>query len=143
MVFKYASPDVVAQQWAAAVVGVPTGDQLPADNSTWAASGFVVCSDTGGSSNPYYTFHESVYIFQCFAVNPNSPYPPWGEARNLTETIRNETYQHVGRFLTLPNCDQNAKVLQSQVIGRPRRGFGDFGDYAMYSIDVALHWIPA
>lgn len=142
MVFRYASPEVVSQQWAAQIVSVPTGDTLPTDNTTWAASGFVVCSDAGGSSNIYYPLHAPVYTFQTWACDPTSPFPPWGMARNLVETIRNETYQHLGRFLTLPNCDQNARVLQTYLVSQPRRVYGDLGAYAAYTVDVCLHWTP-
>ena len=142
MTFKYASPEAVSQQWAAAVVGVPTGNQLPTDNTTWAASGFVLTSDAGGDPDMYYPLHNSIFIFQTWACNPSSPYPPWGKARNLVEQIRNETYQHLGRVLVLPNCDQNARVLQSVMLKEPHKVYGDLGNYAAYTVTVELHWVP-
>lgn len=142
MVFRYATAELVAQTWASQIVGVPSGDQLPADNTTWAASGFVVCADVGGSSNPYYQLDSPVFTFQCWTCDPTSAYPSWPRARNLTAIIQNECYQNVTRYVTLPGCDQNARVLQTQQVGRVRRKWGDIGDYACYQLDVLLHWVP-
>lgn len=142
MVFRYATADQVASVWLSSVVGVATGDQLPSESTTWAASGFVLCSDAGGSSNIYYELDAPVYMLDCWTCDPGSPFPPWELARNIAETIRKETYRHQPRNLTLPFCDENARVLQSQVVGRVHRKWGDLGDYACYSVDVMLHWIP-
>jgi hypothetical protein len=143
MVFIYASPEKVALTWVASLAGIAAaGDQLPTDNSTWSASGYVVGAPAGGGSNIYYPLHEPVFTFQGWACNPDSGMPPWGKARNLIETIRAETYLHLPRFLTLTGCSQNARVLQTHFVGEPRKVYGDLGDYAAYAVDVQLHWVP-
>jgi hypothetical protein len=143
MVYIYASPEAVSLAWVASLAGIPAaGDRLPTDNSTWAASGYVVGVPAGGASNIYYPLHEPVATFQCWASNLNSGMPPWGKARNLVEVIRAETYRHVPRFLTLTPGSENARVLQTHFVGEPRKVYGDLGDYAAYSCDVQFHWVP-
>lgn len=144
MTYIYADNEHVARAWAASVLGTAAvGDQLPTDNTTWAASGFVVVAPAGGASNIYYRFGHPVMAFQAWSCNLNSSSPPWWKARNLIETLRQETLVHLGRFLTIPACSENAKVLQSQFVGEPRRVFGDLGNYAAYTQDIVLHWIAA
>lgn len=144
MTFIYASPLRVGVEWARTTPGIPAvGEELPTDNTTWAASGFVTAAGAGGSSNINYRFGHHVITFQTWACTPDSPYPPHWKAENLCEVFRQETLRHVGRFLTLPNCSENAKVLQSQVVLEPRKTFGDFGNYASFTMGVQLHWIAS
>lgn len=140
--FKYADPESVAVAWAKYATGAGAGTKLPEDNTTWAASGFVVTQPVGGSSNIYYPLHSPVISYQAFTCAPDSDMPPWWMASNLCEAMRHETYQHEGRWLELPYRDQNARVLQSYFVTEPRRVYADLGDYAAFTVSVCLHWTP-
>ncbi|PKV95922.1 hypothetical protein ATK30_6855 [Amycolatopsis echigonensis] len=145
MTFRYATPDVVALAWAAQAPGiVPSmvGDQLPVDNSTWAASGFITPTVSGGGANAYYRLDQPVVTLQCWACRPGTDLAPWGKAGNLAETLRAATYLNRPVFVSLSTCDENARVLSSSVVGSPRKVYGDIGDYAAFTVDVQLHWVP-
>lgn len=143
MTFIYATPETVARAWAQQVPGIPAaGEKLPADNTTWAASGFVVVAPAGGYSNIYYRFGHHVATFQGWANNPTSSTPPWWKARNLLHVLENETLQHQSRLVVIPDCSQNAIVKQAQCVGAPRKVFADLGDWAAYTADIQLHWVP-
>jgi hypothetical protein len=141
-VFKYADPEAVAVAWAKYATNADVGPKLPEDNTTWAASGFVVVQPVGGSSNIYYPLHAPVITYQTFACAPDSDMPPWWKASNLCEVMRAQTYDNDGVFLELPYRDQNARVLQAYFVTEPRRVFGDLGDYAAYTVSVCLNWTP-
>ena len=142
MVFKWADPDEVALYWAQTVCGVPAGKKVPEDQRLWAENGFVVAQPVGGRSNLYYPLHAPVITYQAWACNIDSDMPPWWKAKNLIETMRQETYNHLGRLLVLPYRDQNARVLQSYFVSESRPVYGDLGDYAAQTVNVCLHWTP-
>lgn len=144
MTYVYASPEAVALAWVAQLPGFSTamvGDTVPTDNSTWAASGFVTPVITGGSSNIYYRKGEPVVTLQTWACAPDTGIVPWGKARNLAEAIRAGTYLNQPVGLILPVGNENARVLSTYFLGEPRRTYGDFGDYATYSVDLQMHWV--
>lgn len=144
MAFVYATPEKVALGWAAAIFNPSmVGQQLPEDNTTWAASGFVTASISPGlGPHMYYRFDRPVVSFQCWAVNADTGRPPWGRAQNLAETIRVQgTYANQPVSVTVEDASENARVLSSYLVSEPRKVFGDLGDYAAYVVDVQLFWV--
>ncbi|WP_329064883.1 hypothetical protein [Amycolatopsis sp. NBC_01480] len=143
--FYYATPDKVALAWAGLAPGLSPSmvdDQLPVDNTTWAASGFITPMVSGGGANVYFRLDSPVVTLQCWACDPSTGLAPWVKAQAIAETIRVATYLNNPVPVPLPTCDEDARVLSSSVVGHPRRVYGDLGDYAAYSVDVQLHWAP-
>lgn len=143
--FWHATPEKVALGWAGLIPGLNPSmvdDQLPTDNTTWAASGFITPVVSGGGANIYYRLDQPVVTLKCWACNPETGLAPWVKAQTIAETIRAATYLNAPVSVPLPTCDEDARVLSSSVIGSPRRTFGDPGDYAAFMVDVQLHWVP-
>lgn len=143
---RYATTEKVAVAWLSGVSGLSTamvGATLPEDTSLWSATGFVTPAAVGGNPDLYLPFASPVVDIKCWAVDPGSGLPPWGAAENLAETVRAACYDipSIGRFLTLPYCDQTARVLSAYPVQEPRRAYGDAGDYACVQVELALHWI--
>lgn len=145
MTFYYATPEKVALAWAGQLPGLSPSmvdDQLPADKSIWVTSGFITPVISGGGANIYYRLDEPVVTLKCWAVNPDPGLVPWVKAQNIAETIRVATYLNQPMAVPLATCDEDARVLSSSVVGSPRKGYGDLGDYAAYTVDVQLYWVP-
>lgn len=142
-----ANPELVAVAWLSTATGVPAGGvatTLPADNSTWAASGFVqVTAAPGGSANVDVPLRRPILTIDCWANNPNSGRPPWGKAAYLAETVYAAFYdtQAIPRDLTLPAGYPGARVLSAVPLGEPRRLRSDPSSYARFGFDAVLHWI--
>jgi hypothetical protein len=139
--------ELVAVAWLKGVTGIPStavATDLPADNSTWSASGFVQVMSVGGSPNIYVPVAQPVIQVDLWAVNPNSSKPPWGKANQLAESIRMGTLDHanVGRLLTgFPAAYNNARCLTVYPISEPRRIRDDSADFAHYTMDLQFMWI--
>lgn len=137
--------DLVAVAWLAGVTGLSASmvaTKLPADNSTWAASGFVQVITVGGTPELYVPVASPVVGVSCWAANPNSAKPPWGKANHLAELIRAATYDHanVPRTLTLPSSFGHARVTAAYFVSEPKRIPGDPANYARFDADLALRW---
>lgn len=138
--------ELVAQAWISSLANISSSivkTQLPADNTTWAASGFVhVVGVVGGASDPYVPVKNPVVQVDTYAVNPNTDNPDWGQASTLAEYIRAGTYllekTHVS--LTTRSGFDNAQVLQATCT-EPRRIPNDPSGYARYTMDVNLTWV--
>jgi hypothetical protein len=90
----------------------------------------------------YFRLEQPVVTLQAWACQPGTDLAPWGKARNLVESIRAATYLNAPVFVSLPDCSEDARVLSSSVVGAPRRVYGDMGDYAAFTADIQLHWVP-
>lgn len=139
--------ELVAVSWLRGVTGLSSSmvaTELPADNSTWSASGFVQVMGVGGSPNIYVPVAQPVIQVDCWAVNPNSAKPPWGKANQLAELIRMGCLDHanVGRTLTdFPAAYNDARVLTAYPISEPRRIRDDSADFAHYTMDLQFMWV--
>lgn len=138
--------ELVAKAWIQGIPGVPPNSvatTLPRDNSTWAASGFVVIEGVvGGSSNLYYELRSPVLSIASYATNPSSDKPPWNKANQLAETIRKATKNQglVKRTLGMPTAYHDAMVLEANAMNEPARR-PDLGSYAVYGFELELHWV--
>jgi hypothetical protein len=142
--------DLVAVAWIATIPGL-TADgvatQLPSDETTWAAHGFVVVPlSVGGSPHSYVPVRQPVMQVECWATVPDSDKLPWWKANQLAEQIRFATYDRVtfGRALSISAgtvAYPGAAVKSAQMMTEPRRIWSDQGDYAGYTFDLRLNWI--
>lgn len=140
--------ELAAIAWIGSIQGFSTqmvATQLPADNTTWAATGFVTVAVVGGSPDIYLPVKKPVLQVDCYAVKPGSNKPPWWKANVLAERIRYATLARTGfnRLLT-PSANgvayPSANVRAAYLVTEPRRVFGDLSDYAIYSMDLLLEW---
>jgi hypothetical protein len=143
--FRYATTGRVALAWLGGVTGLSPGmigDQPPADESSWAASGFITPNTVGGISDIYVPVVGPVVSLSCWAVSPDTGVPPWNLAFNLAETVRAACLSQdgFGAVLTLANCDQSARVFSAYLVGEPRRSWADAGDWASVILDVHIDW---
>jgi hypothetical protein len=143
---RYATTERVAVAWLATLAGVTSAmvdTELPDLAVTdWSATGFLVVTAVGGTSAIEFPLAHPLVSVQCFAVSADTGVPPWNAAGNLAATIDAGCFAPtgVGQFVTLPNCDENARVLSAYTTGIPRRSYGDMGDYACMVTQLALHW---
>jgi hypothetical protein len=139
-----ANTELVAMAWLGGVTGLTSAmvaTQLPKDNSSWAASGFVAVRTVGGAPGIHVPLRQPVVMVDTWAVNPNSGKPPWFQANALAELIdagcRAAT---AARTVTLPTNYGQARVHSAYLVSEPRRAYGDQGDYARYTTDLPLNW---
>lgn len=144
--------DLVAQAWIRTIPGLVcdgVAGQLPADESKWAANGFIVVPTTvGGTPHEYIPVRRPVCQVECWATVPGSDKLPWGLANQLAEQVRAGTYdrQTFGRPLTITAGSvtyPTARVLAAKVMTEPGRIWSDTGDYAGFRFDLLLHWVAA
>jgi hypothetical protein len=147
-VFIAATDEVVTKAWIAQLASFTAdmvGEQLPRDRTLWAVSGFITVTVVGGSTVPEFRLESPVIAVQGWAHEPGTDRPPWEKARNLVELVKAGTYQPPGPsgwLLQLPHCGENAVVKTAYPLGKPRRVYGDFGDYAGYVQNLVLNWVP-
>lgn len=140
----------MAAAWIASIPGFTAdgvSDQLPADETTWAAGGYVVVPVTvGGSPHPHIPLQRPVCQVECWATVPGSDRLPWGIARNLADQIRMATYPRdgtVSRPLALPDGYPGARVLAASILTQAGRIWSDAGDYAGYRLNLALQFVAS
>lgn len=117
--------------------------QLPEDNTSWAASGFIkVGPVVGGTPNTYVPIREPVLQINTYAVNPNTKFPDWGKAEELANLIV-EGAQDMSLYhqaLTLRSGVNQAQVFDAQALTEPRRVEGNDAAYAAYTLDLQIRW---
>lgn len=149
--------DLVGVAWLRGISGLSSAivsTTLPRDVTTWESSGFVTASTVGGSQDLYLPVRRPVFSVSCWAVNPGSGRPPWGQANGLAEFIRTHIeagprVSNFGRALTFTSLGdyKGANVLDAIMRTEPRRGpiggvfpVGDEASYARYIFDLELAW---
>jgi len=138
--------ELVAVAWLGGVTGLSpsmVATQLPRDNTSWAASGFVTVRTVGGSPSIYVPLRSPVIAVDAWAVNPTSNKPPWFQANALMEAI-DQGCRAVDshRWLTLPGSYLQARVNTAYWITEPQRVYTDQGGYARYTANLTLNWVP-
>lgn len=144
----YATTEKVIVAWIASLPGFSTAMVNPTLPSTpvgatptWATTGFITPYAAGGLNDVSQPLAHPVVGLKCWAVDPTTGLPPWNQANNLAEAIRAGTKTRgINQVLTLPNCDQDARILSVYMLEEPRRSFGDTGDYACFDTTVEMHW---
>jgi hypothetical protein len=146
----HAPNDLVAQAWIRTIPGL-TADgvagQLPSDETSWAANGFVVVPmSVGGTPHDTIPVRRPVVQVETWATVPGSDKLPWGLANQLAEQIRFGTYDRVnfGRPLGIsagPVPYPSARVISARMMTEPHRVWSDAGDYAGFAFDLMLQWV--
>ncbi|OKI16627.1 hypothetical protein [Streptomyces sp. CB03911] len=138
-----ASTELVATAWLRGIVGDIVSTTLPRDNSSWAASGFVVVATVGGTAGLYVPLRSPVVSVDCWAVASSSNRPPWNKAAFLAERIQAACYDidATPRLLTLPANYPQARVLTAYTTYEPRRVPDDEASYARLNFGLTLNWV--
>jgi hypothetical protein len=148
----HATNDLVAVAWLRTLPGLSAdgvATQLPADETKWAANGFVVVpAHVGGSPHSNMALRRPVVQVDCWGTVPGSDKLPWGIPSQLAEQIRAGTYDRTtfGRLLEITAGGVSypyARVKSARMMTEPRRVWSDAGDYAGFSFDLALQWTSA
>lgn len=144
--------DLVAVAWIASIPGLVAdgvATQLPADETKWAANGFVVVPvSVGGTPHSSIPVRRPVVQVETWGTVPGSDRLPWGIPAQLAEQIRMGTYDRrtLGRALDIRAGSvayPAAHVLGARMITEPRRIWSDVGDYAGFTFDLMLHYVAA
>jgi len=148
----HTTTDLVAVAWIRTIPGL-TADgvatQLPADETKWAANGFVVVpTQVGGTPHSTMPLHRPVCQVETWGTVPGSDKLPWGIPSQLMAQIYAGCCDRVsfGRLLTPVAGSVTypyARVLSASMTTEPRRIWSDTGDYAGYQCDLTLHWVAA
>lgn len=141
--------ELVAKAWLGTIPSLNPGmvaTQLPADETSWAATGFIQATVVSGSPDIYMPVKKPVLQLDFWATNAGSDKAPWGKAAVLGETVRYATLQRTGfnRVLTITagNLAYPSAVVQSAYfMTEIRRVPGDPGDYAHFSADMSMTWV--
>lgn len=137
--------ELVAVAWLKGVTGIGNNvsTELPADNASWAASGWTQVLGAGGSPDIYLPISQPVISVDTWAVGVQSSKPPWAKANQLAEIIKRATLDHasVPRLLVLPDAYANARCLNVIPLTEPRKIRSDPADYAHWSMDVQFNWV--
>lgn len=139
--------ELVAVAWIGGIQGLApsmVATQLPQNNASWAASGFVTVRTIGGAPGIYVPLRQPVVAVDGWAINPTSNKPPWFQANGLMELIDHGCRAaNAQRWLTLPGSYMQARVTTAYWITEPQRVYVDQGGAARYTANLALNWIPA
>jgi hypothetical protein len=147
---SYATSRLVAAAWIASIPDLTAsgvGNQLPANESTWAQGGYVVVPATvGGTPHMYAPLRRPVCQVECWATVLNSATLPWAMAADLCEQIYRATLDRhtFGGLLTITDDGvpyPDAMVRAATVLTEPHQMWSDVGDYAGWSFDLQLQWI--
>lgn len=119
-------------------------DTLTGDNELIAASGFLTVRVAGGSSDIYVPRRSPVMEIKSWACHANGDrqYPPWDEANELMEIIRERCLDHRsfrGVIDTEPGYDKVC-VPSAYLLTEPMEQDSDDGRFACYSVDLQIHW---
>lgn len=137
--------ELVAVAWLKHVTGSDlVATDLPADNTSWSASGFTQVMVTGGTPDNDVPVARPVLSVDCWAAAPGSAKPPWYRANARAEAIRAAVLDHMNvpfTVVTLPEVYSDARVLSAVMLTEPRRVLSDEANYAHYQFDLRLHWV--
>lgn len=149
---RHATTDLVAVAWLRTLPGLVAdgvSNQLPADEKSWAANGFVVVPMTvGGTPASTAPIRRPVVQVETWGTVPGSDKLPWGIPSQLCEQIRMGCLerQNIGRLLLISAGGltyPNARVLSATMLTEPKRVLHDAGDYAGNLFNLGLQWVSA
>lgn len=144
-----ATSELAAVAWIKSLTGYGFTDgmvatQLPKDQDTWAATGFVVAGpDAGGAQHAYVHWHESVLQLESYGVNPSTLNPDWATANRLLQHITNASRDNASLNVELATRTGYApvRITGAWPATSAQRARTDPSSYALYRMDLALNWI--
>jgi len=145
MALLHPTSELVAVAWLKGLSGLNNlvATDLPADATSWAASGFTQVLTVGGSPSLDFPLANPVVSLDFWANAPGSGKPPWNKANQLAEVARRGMLDHdaVQRALTLPAAYNNARCVTVYPLTEPRRVRDDAAEFARYTMDALFSWV--
>ena len=140
---------LVAVHWLRSIsrLGGRVARKLPADTSTWGASGFVTVGLAGGSPHGYLPLSSPAVSIHAWAYTELAANPPWHIAEELCNAIMYDDYgvldhARVRRGITdLPSRYSSARADKVYPLTEPTEIPGDPGNYAHYNFNLAIEWV--
>lgn len=123
----------------------PCAMELPQDNSTWGASGFITVAVIGGSRDVYLNAGRPVVQIDTWAVHGSKPL--WAKAHNIMSAIIDASFNGqatLRRTLSLATRKADygtARVMECYPLGEPKRVPEDESEYAHVTMDMQFHWV--
>lgn len=120
--------------------------QLPDDNTTWAASGFVVVQGVGGTPQMDMGSRHPVVEVTAFAGSGSSSKPRWAQAAHLMEVVcagllaRSGTHELLVLGTGMPRCWVDSAFAVSEPREVPQANTTTEAPYARMSMDVQINW---
>lgn len=144
MTLHYPSAELVAVAWAKTVGGdvdpTKVATSLPADHTTWAATGFVTATVLNAGADPHVPLLEPVVAFDCWAAAANSNKAPWGQAGAIASAVQWATYQIAAPTLAMPPDFYPARLLAVFPIDGPVRVPSDEAGFARVRLTLSMAW---
>ena len=143
----------VAVEWLKANVPYLQGfvaPSLPKESADWAQLGFVTVASIGGGRGSMPGERISVVGLTYYGVALMSGKPPWKQTAQMVEQVRAVVdptgVAYAGtrgkyRLTNLGNQYLDARVMNVEWLSEPQRRPGDTADFAMFTNDIALHWV--
>lgn len=141
--YIYPSHELVAVAWLKSITGLPTAQiatTLPADNSSWAASGFIQVTTVGGNPDIDVPTFRPVVQIDCWANNVDSQRPPWGKATHLAERIVWASYVDRPGSFDLGASVHTPRLMSVYALSEPRRIISDEAGFARVQFDLSFRW---
>jgi hypothetical protein len=136
--------DLVTLAWLATLFPDNSGVDLPQENTTWAASGFVQIKTIGGTPGAHFPLRQPVLSVDCWANDPGSDWPPWNKATQLCEQIIAACYLDASKRQVVIGGDYLPAHVQSiYPVSEVRRAPSDVAGYAHTTFDLAVNWVAA
>lgn len=138
--------ELVTQGWLVAVLPDLAGSvatRLP-DDKNWTNGEFVQIMAVGGGTDPELPQLSPVVTVNCFAKSPQSLNPPWGKANHRAMQIWQQTLiKRWPQIVVDPGGSYGRAQIQTVVaLQSPRRLPSDGSQYAVYSMDLLVSWLP-
>ena len=118
--------------------------KLP-DADNWSGGEFVQIMAVGGSADLDVPQMAPVVTVNCFATSGGSSLqPPWGKANHRAMQIWQQTMvKRWPQVVVDPGGDYGrAQVQTVAALQVPRRLPSDASQYAVYSMDLLISWLP-
>lgn len=135
----------VAVAWLRGLPGVTAGvsTSLPRKLESWAPTGFIVVSVVGGVTRDT-NLRSPVLSLDFWAAKVDSDSPPWGQANQYAEYVRDMVYRE--DLFPVPVVPAPGDYLPALVQGAslvspdPRRIPDPDTSRAHYVLELSLHW---
>ncbi len=141
-----ASPEVAAINWLATIANLAdVSEELPADQTAWAASGYVTVAQIGGGYRDDSAMRRDRLLVSVWGVRPNSQRPPHHKTAAMAERILEATRVDIWDPVHIdPAGDwagyHDLYIWRAAVVGGPARNPFVDGNLARYDITLELDW---
>ena len=141
--------ELVTKAWLlAAVPGLSSNVATTLPDFPWPNNEFIHIVRVGGSPAIDLPQFQPVMSINCYAGKAGSTKPPWGQANELAMRVVMATYAahyagHASVSLAMPTGYSAARVQSVYPVSEVNKTPSDPSQYALYTVDLQLVWIPS